>query len=108
MKFYVGNRVILCKLKNVFHIPSFHYSLLSVSEHEKKGCVVTFHSGKCKISKEGNIFSIGILNGSYTVNTNDVQKEMANVVSLSRWRERLCHVETRGFVNMFKKGCLVV
>ena len=60
--------------------PSFHYSLLSMSELDKKRWLVYFYSGKCTIFKEGNIVAIGTLNGSfYTVNTNNVQKEKANV-----------------------------
>ena len=95
------------KLENVLHIPSFEYSLLSVSALDKKGMQTTFGDGKCVIQKGSMVIATGTLNGSlYFVNTKKVQKpkESAFITSLQLWHERMAHVDKRGITQMARRG----
>lgn len=61
------------KLENVLHVPSFEYSLLSVSAADQKGIKTTFGRGKCIIHKDDVTVATGFLDGPlYVIRTKNV------------------------------------
>ena len=69
LKLQCGSSYETRKLENVLHIPSFEYSLLSVSAMDKKGMKTIFGDGQCVIVKDSLEIADGFLEGSlYVVN----------------------------------------
>ena len=102
-----GSSYRLRKLENVLHIPSFEYSLLSVSAMDKKGMKATFGDAKCVIHKGSFTVADGSLEGSlYVMQTQSLplEKSKALVSSLQRWHERMAHVDKRGIAQMAARG----
>ena len=105
-KIQCGSSFEIRKLENVLHVPSFGYSLLSVSTMDKKGFRTTFGDKKCVVSKGSSILASGKLDGSlYVIHTeSNSTLGSALVASLSTWHERMAHVDVRGIVQMADKG----
>jgi len=102
-----GSGVVPCKFENVLHVPSFEYSLLSVSTMTKNGMKVTFGSDKCEISNHSQVLATGILEGSlYFLKgaAQVVKNESAHIASLQLWHERLAHVNHQGVSSMVSRG----
>jgi len=102
-----GAGVVPCKFENVLHVPSFEYSLLSVSTMTKNGMKVTFESDKCEISKKSKILANAILQHSLYFLRGEPcgpSNESAHIASLQRWHERLAHVNHQGVSNMVSKS----
>jgi hypothetical protein len=49
MAFMVDGKVVKCTIKNVLHVPSLGYDLLSVGAMESKGMTASFGGGGCSI-----------------------------------------------------------
>ncbi len=98
-----GRRAV-CELRNVRHIPSFVYSLVSVTTPAKHGLVVQFHEDIVKISRGGKTVPSGMRDGGlYTLDlsTPSQSGEIAlAAASLQRWHERMGHVHQAGVLEM--------
>ena len=107
LKLQCGSSFELRKLENVLHIPSFEYSLLSVSALDKKGMDTTFGNGQCVIRKGSLTVATGTLEGSlYVIHTRRLHpcKQSALVASLQLWHERMAHVDKQGITQMADRG----
>ena len=96
-----------CKLQDVLYVPSFEYSLLSVSALDRKGIKTNFGNQKCEIRKGPKLVATGKLEGClYTLETKRLSStvDSAHVASLQLWHERLAHVDRRGIAQMVRKG----
>ncbi len=95
------------KLEDVLHVPSFEYSLLSVSSLDHKGMMTTFGGGECIIHNKGVTVATGFLEGPlYVIHTKPAPRnnEKALLSSLQLWHERMGHVHKRGIAQMADRG----
>ena len=101
-----GSEFKVRKLENVLHVPSFEYSLLSVSAIDKKGMKTTFGGGECVIHKNGFTIATGCLKGPlYEIHAKRVPlKTEKAFLSLQLWHERMAHTDKRGILRMADKG----
>lgn len=107
VKMQCGNGFKLRKLEGVLHVPSFEYSLPSVSAIDKKGMKTTFWGGKCVIHKDDVTVVTGFLEGHlYVIHFQRVSEttEKSYVTSLQLWHERMAHIDKRGIVQMADRG----
>ncbi len=93
-----------CKLRNVLHVPSFVYSLVSVTALAKRGLIVQFQDNCATIIQDGKSVASGTrVGGLYTLDlsTSSEKSETAlTTASLQLWHERMCHVHQAGVLNM--------
>ena len=95
------------KLEEVLHVPTFEYSLLSVSALDKKGMMTTFGGGECVIHNRGTTIATGSLTGPlYIIRAKPAPSNngLALLSSLQLWHERMGHVHKRGIVQMADRG----
>ena len=107
LRIQCGTSFKLRRLEDVLHIPSFEYSLLSVSTMDKKGMKTTFGDGKCVIHKSSMTVATGYLEGSlYVIHTRPVNSSTNTslVASLQTWHQRMAHVNSKGILQMADRG----
>ena len=107
LKMKCGSDFKVRKLEDVLHVPSFEYSLLSVSSIDKKGMKTTFGGGSCMIHKDGIQIATGSLGGTLYViecKSSPVSNGTALVSSLQLWHERMAHSDERRIVQMADRG----
>lgn len=93
-------------LKNVLHVPSFKYSLISVRALAKRGSVSMFDEKRCQMSKEGRTMATGSLkNDLYVLDTAE-PNEKACFSLLQLWHERMAHVNAPGILSMLRNKAL--
>ena len=115
----VNGRTERCFLQDVLHVPEFEYSLISVSAMDNKGIRTTFQNGTCEMMRGNRVVAMGTLqeslyllnlaahtkNGTQTMQSPNAHVvHSANVVSLTRWHERLAHVHTSGIQSMVRNN----
>jgi len=90
------------KLKNVLHVPSMGFNLMSVGMMAERGAQVSFKGGKAiiKISDKGSACSTW-KSGLYHLDMAPLS-DVAAVASLQLWHERLGHVNVAGVEHMTK------
>ena len=110
----VNGRVEQTVLQGALHVPDFEYSLMSVSAMDLRGIDTLFTNGRCEMSKGGRVVALGTLKGSLYLleqathleveraRSNTRKVHSANVVSLSRWHERLAHVNAPVISSMVR------
>ncbi len=102
-----GSEFKVRKLEKVLHVPTFEFSLLSVSTLDKRGMMTTFGGGECIIHKDGETIATGSLETTlYVIRTKPAPScnGKALLTSLQRWHERMGHVHKRGIVQMADGG----
>jgi len=108
IKIQSGSSTVQCKLENVLHVPSFKYSLISVSTMDKKGLRTTFENGYCEISRAGKALVRGTTyKGLYILKSGPSETRKAasvHLASLQRWHERFAHVSKEGISSMVKQN----
>ena len=94
-------------LKDVLHVPSFIFSLISVSTLTARGISVQFTNNGVILTKDGGAIATGHKrNGLYAIDLNvppkerDIGIESACVASLQLWHERLGHFDKNGISRM--------
>ena len=102
-----GSEFKVRKLEDVLHVPTFEYSLLSVSALDRKGMMTTFGGGECIIHKKGVTVATGYLEGPlYVMKTRPAPPNSTKALlsSLQLWHERMGHVHKRGIAQMADRG----
>ena len=93
-----------CKLKQVVHVPSLRYHLLSVSQICDLGCKVVFDKEKVCVYKGSEVIAVGRrVKGLYYLCTAAHQFTDVNsalVSDLSLWHARMAHVNIEGIKQM--------
>ena len=94
-----------CILRNVLHVPSFVFSLISVSTLTSRGLSLSFINDTVEIKKNNSIVALGTRrHGLYTLHTtpHEHNVEVACVASLELWHRRLGHVHHAAISHMAK------
>ena len=97
----------VCKLRDVLHVPSFVYSLISVSTLTRRGLTVRFTENSVAIARHGFTVIQGTRHGGlYTLDVMAIHDaaETACVANMQLWHERMAHVHTSGISHMAKQG----
>jgi hypothetical protein len=102
MAIMVDGKVVKCTIKNVLHVPSLGYNLLSVGAMESKGMTASFGGGICSIfaaskiiaqrTRIGNIYMLDV--------AADTGISCTATISMETWHARLGHSNFRGIANM--------
>jgi GAG-pre-integrase domain len=108
MAIMVGEKVVKCTIKNVLHVPSLGYTLLSVGAMESNGMTASFGGGICSIfagskkiaqgTRVGNIYMLDAAADSGICCT--------ATISMETWHARLGHSNFRGIANMISTKLL--
>ena len=99
-----------CTIKNVKHVPSLRYQLLSVSCMAKLGVKTMFDSSGASLvrSYDGHLLATGSVtpNGLYLLDAGPpkTSTDTALLASLGLWHRRLAHVNTAGIKSMADHG----
>ncbi len=91
------------KLLDVLHVPSFVYSLVSVSALAKQGLDVKFNADSIDIMRKDASIARGTRVGSlYTLDTclSRSLNHSSLLANLQVWHERLAHVHRDGILQM--------
>ncbi len=93
-----------CKLRDVLHVLSFVYFLVSVTALAKRGLIVHFQDSCATIIQDGKSVASGTrVGGLYTLHlsTSSEKSETAlTTASLQLWHERMCHVHQACVLNI--------
>lgn len=107
LQIFVNGSQKTCKIQDVLHVPSFSYSLVSVSEMARKGFTINFRNESVIITRQGSLIASGTLTkGLYEldIDNNNTSPLSAFVSNVQLWHERLGHVHAAGILNMAKKN----
>lgn len=103
----VNGKARICLLRDVLHVPSFAFSLISVSTLTARGIGVQFTNNTVLLTHNGEAIATGHRrHGLYAVDlyipSRDKQQpfELAFIASLQLWHERLGHVHKNGISRM--------
>jgi Reverse transcriptase (RNA-dependent DNA polymerase)/gag-polypeptide of LTR copia-type/Integrase core domain/GAG-pre-integrase domain len=104
----VDERVVKCTIRNVLHVPSLGYNLLSVGAMEAKGMTASFGGGICSIfacskkvaqgTRVGNIYMLDA--------AADTSISCTATISMETWHARLGHSNFRGIANMISTNTI--
>lgn len=105
----VGSVTKKCVIKDVLHVPTLVYSLLSTSTMARKGFRSIFDDeGVHIVRKDSGLLSAtgSLINGLYLLDLANERSSIdrALLSSLQLWHERLGHVHKEGIKTMAKKG----
>jgi hypothetical protein len=109
MAIMVDGNVVKCTIKNVLHVPSLGYNLLSVGAMESNGMTVSFGGGISSIfagskkiaqgTRVGNIYMLDV--------ATDSGINCTATISMETWHARLGHSNFRGIANMISINTIV-
>ena len=106
----VKGKLKKCVIKNVKHVSSLRYQLLSVSCMAKLGIKTTFDGSKATLqrSSDRHLLATGTITsgGLYTLDAEPSKRpsDTALVASLSLWHRHLAHVNQYGITGMANHG----
>lgn len=106
----VKGKVVKYIIKNVKHVPSLRYQLLSVSSMAKLGIRTTFKDTGAILTRkyDNRLVATGSLSvgGLYILDTESPKHstDTALVASLGLWHQRLAHVSSAGIKSMADRG----
>ncbi len=97
-----------CELRNMLHVPSFVYPLLSVPTLAKSGLVVLFSDYKVIIPRKGVPVATGTrIRGLYVLdlfNPPRCNSTALATASLQLWHEKMAHVHPDGILTMARNN----
>ncbi len=97
-----------CELRNVLHVPSFVYSLISVPTLAEGCLVVLFSNYKVTILRKDVLLATGSrIRGLYFIdlfNTPRCNSTALATASLQLWHERMAHVHSDGILTMARNN----
>ena len=109
----VNGKARICILQDVLHVPSFVFSLISVSTLTARGIGVQFTNNAVLLTQNGESIATGHRrHGLYAIDLympsrNKQQSfELACIASLQLWHERLGHVHKNGISRMAKTSAV--
>ena len=92
----VHGRKVICKLKNVLHVPDLGFQQLYVPTFDKQGLTTSFHSGRCWISKNSKLLATATMSGNLIQLDLHAPTETALAASTIKlwhyWKIRIQHV----------------
>ena len=103
----VNGKTKLCTIRNVKHVPTLRYQLLSVTAMAALGvrCVLDDDGAVLMRKSNKHILATGsIVNGLYALDTCSFADDTALVADLGLWHKRLAHVSTAGIKAMVDQG----
>lgn len=105
LQVHVNGKSKKCTLKDVKHVPSLRYQLLSVSVMARKGISSLFNNTGVTLTNGSNgqtLATCSILNGLYSLdrNSNRGDADAALLASIDLWHQRLGHVNVAGIKRM--------
>lgn len=88
----VHGRIRECNLRNVLHVPTLGYQLLSVPTLDKSGLETLFKSGRAFISSQTRLLATATLQGNlYRLDTSNVKTALVSA-QMNVWHKRLGHL----------------
>jgi len=105
----VNGVVSMCKLQDVLHVPSFVFSLVSVSTLTKRGFSVRFTDHGVNIMQGDSVVAMGThTRGLYSLDIGPTSHstEVACAATLELWHERMGHVHNAGISHMAKHSAV--
>jgi hypothetical protein len=109
MAIMVDGKVVKCTIKNVLHVPSLGYNLLSVGAMESNGMTASFGGGICSIFAGSKKIAQGTRVGNiYMLDAAaDSGISCTATISMETWHARLGHSNFRGIANMISTNTIV-
>ena len=109
LRILVRGKSVKCTIKNVKHVPTLRYQLLSVYTMGKLGVMTTFDDKGCVLRNKATSKAMAfgtVVNGLYAFNVDTTKKTpgIALVANLSLWHHRLAHVNVSGIKSMASRG----
>lgn len=109
LRIIVRGKSVRCTIKNVRHVPTLRYQLLSVLTMGKLGVRSSFDGGGYVMRHiaSGQALACGrVTNNLYALNVDNDCKppDKALIANLSLWHQRLAHVNITGIKNMANRG----
>lgn len=109
LRIIVKEKPVKCTIKDVKHVPTLRYQLLSVTKMGKLGVRASFDDKGATLRKKasGRLIATGsIVNNLYALDVDKPQSipDKALVASLDLWHQRLAHVNSSGIKSMADRG----
>ena len=109
LRILVNGKSVRCTIRNVKHVPTLRYQLLSVIRMGRIGVRTIFDDQGAVLRKKtsNQVIALGsIVNNLYALNIDNAHllREKAFVSNLSLWHQRLAHVNAAGIKKMVENG----